>query len=143
MKGWIAWKVSLEAALAAAAPEAEARLKAVVAAAPRAASRVEIGVFPDQDGMGQVDVLASLHGPDLFALNRAVEPHRLLFASTAAAPALPALETMLEAEQVNEMLSDLCAAWAEARWRALGEPRIPCRLFADEGRGNRLPRMLL
>lgn len=65
--------------LDAAAPEAVRRLRTVVDALPDAAEAVVVTVFPDQDGGGTLGVVVSLDGPDVFVLNRAVEPFRTLF----------------------------------------------------------------
>ena len=58
---------------------ARATLTALIAALPPKAREIHIVVFPDQDGEGTFSVVASLEGPDLFVLNKAIEGHRYLF----------------------------------------------------------------
>ena len=61
------------------AAAARATLTALIAALPPKAREIHIVVFPDQDGEGTFSVVASLEGPDLFVLNKAIEGHRYLF----------------------------------------------------------------
>ena len=74
-----AYRAALRATLDAHDGPALERIRALLAALPEAAREIHVVVFPDQDGEGAFSVHVSLDGPDLYVLNRAIEPHRTLF----------------------------------------------------------------
>lgn len=126
---------------------ARTKLGQVLDAMPTAAREVGIDIFPDQDGEGTFDVWLRLDGPDLFALNRAVEPWRHLFGvvwtETSTEPELPLLAPTPDVD-VSDVVVDVAADWVEALWSEVtaGRTTLPCLVDGEHGYGTTTPRLL-
>jgi hypothetical protein len=115
--------------------QAAARLTAALTLVSENARKVLIEIFVDQDGEGFLDVRVSLDGPDLFALNRAIASHAVLFGirmtESGLDPALPLMEPGGESFSVQDALVDCAASWIASVWRqtVLGTFRLSWGIF--------------
>ncbi|MBU4610763.1 hypothetical protein IMZ29_09540 [Achromobacter sp. GG226] len=136
---------ALQAVLAAHDAAAEATLVGLFAALPPRAQEIHIVVHPDQDGEGTFSVVASLSGPDLFVLNKAIEGHRYLFDVRHTAeglwPEVPYFAHADAAFSVQDAIVDTAMAWVAARWAAVapGRTTLPGWVYGEEGYGTTDP----
>ena len=108
---------------------ARATLTALIAALPPKAREIHIVVFPDQDGEGTFSVVASLEGPDLFVLNKAIEGHRYLFdvrhTEDGIEPEVPLFGSDEAGFDVQNVIVDTAMQWVGELWDACGRGRSP------------------
>ncbi len=102
---------------------------------------VVVDVFCDQDGEGTFDVWARLDGPDLFALNRAVDDHRHLFGvvqdEEGVEPEVPSFGARGAPFELEPVLVDVVAGWIADVWgAAVGEVSVPWEVGSPEGYGD-------
>ncbi|MGP6086768.1 DUF6389 family protein [Antarctobacter jejuensis] len=119
---------------------AGAALSAAVAALPDKARGLEIGVHLSQDGDGGFDIVLHAIGPDLYVLNKALEPHRTLFAGRTNAfegtPAnVPAFDSANPPFDVANVIFDEGIAWIVRLWQQFGSDSlaVPVDAFAEDG----------
>lgn len=140
-----AYRAALRATLDAHDGPALERIGALLAALPEAAREIHVVVFPDQDGEGAFSVRVSLDGPDLYVLNRAIEPHRTLFkvvhGEEGFEPDLPMFGRD-PGFSVQDAIVDTAADWIEALWPRAGQAPIPVMIYGDEDYGPSTPRQL-
>lgn len=140
-----AYRTALRATLDAHDGPALERIRALLAALPAAAREIHVVVFPDQDGEGAFSVHVSLDGPDLYVLNRAIEPHRTLFkvihGEEGFEPDLPMFERD-PGFSVQDAIVDTAADWIEALWPRAGRAPVPVMIYGDEDYGSAAPRRL-
>lgn len=140
-----AYRASLRAVLDGRSDAVRAKLRDILAALPAEAVEVGIDVFPDQDGEGTFDVWLRLEGPDVYVLNRAVEPWRhlfgVVFTETSTDPELPLLERTAGVD-VSDVVVDVAADWVEALWTEVtdGQAPLACRFEGEHGYGTTTPR---
>ena len=121
------------------------KLRALIAALPPKAREIHIAIFPDQDGTGTFSIVASLDGPDLYVLNRAIEPHRNLFevvyTETGLEPEVPTFASHQTAFDVQDVIVDTAMGWVETLWNrcARGHSPLPGLVYGEEGYGQREP----
>ena len=122
---------------------ARATLTALIAALPPKAREIHIVVFPDQDGEGTFSVVASLEGPDLFVLNKAIEGHRYLFdvrhTQDGIEPEVPLFGSDEAGFDVQNVIVDTAMQWVGELWDACGRGRspLPGLVYGEEGYGTR------
>lgn len=127
---------------------ARATLTALIAALPPKAREIHIVVFPDQDGEGTFSVVASLEGPDLFVLNKAIEGHRYLFdvrhTEDGIEPEVPLFGSDEAGFDVQNVIVDTAMQWVGELWDACGRGRspLPGLVYGEEGYGTREPLVL-
>jgi len=123
------------------------RLAAIRQALPPKARRVTVGVHPAQDGDGFFDVVVHLEGPDLYVLNKAIAPHRVLFEVKVVDGKVQPDAPMFDPDEVdfsvNDAIVDSCMAWLEGLWRQLGGVGLPAVAFGEEGYGSVASKPLL
>lgn len=140
-----AYRTALRATLDAHDGPALERIRALLAALPEAAREVHVVVFPDQDGEGAFSVHVSLDGPDLYVLNKTIEPHRPLFkvvhGEEGFEPDLPMFGRD-PGFSVQDVIVDTAADWIEALWPRAGQTPIPVMIYGDEDYGPTTPRQL-
>lgn len=128
------------------APQALATLDGLVAALPAKAAGIHIVVFPDQDGEGTFSVVASLEGPDLFVLNKAIDAHRYLFdvvhTEEGLQPDVPQFDHDETDFDVQDTIVDTAMSWVERLWQARGGLPLPLQVYGEEGYGTREPLLL-
>lgn len=122
---------------------ARATLTALIAALPPKAREIHFVVFPDQDGEGTFSVVASLDGPDLFVLNKAIEGHRYLFdvrhTEHGIEPEVPLFASNGTGFDVQDVIVDTAMSWVEELWTACGGSPLPGLVYGEEGYGTREP----
>ncbi|WP_088138839.1 DUF6389 family protein [Achromobacter xylosoxidans] len=122
---------------------ARATLTALIAALPPKAREIHFVVFPDQDGEGTFSVVASLEGPDLFVLNKAIEGHRYLFdvrhTEDGIEPEVPLFASDEAGFNVQDVIVDTAMPWVAELWEACGRSPLPGLVYGEEGYGTREP----
>lgn len=124
---------------------ARATLTALISALPPRAREIHFVVFPDQDGEGTFSVVASLEGPDLFVLNKAIEGHRYLFdvrhTEDGIEPEVPLFASDEAGFNVQDAIVDTTLLWVAELWEACGRGRspLPGLVYGEEGYGTREP----
>ncbi|MDQ8034184.1 MAG: DUF6389 family protein [Bordetella sp.] len=127
---------------------ARATLLALIAALPERAREIHFAIHPDQDGEGTFSIVASLDGPDLFVLNRAVEPHRYLFdvrhTERGVEPEVPMFAPGETDFDVQDTIVDTAMEWVESLWNACARNHtpLPGMVYGEEGYGTREPILL-
>ncbi|MGB3433992.1 DUF6389 family protein [Achromobacter sp.] len=127
---------------------ASATLAGLIAALPPKAREIQFVVFPDQDGEGTFSVVASLDGPDLFVLNKAIEGHRYLFnvrhTEDGIEPEVPLFGSDEAGFNVQDVIVDTAMQWVAELWAASGQGRspLPGLVYGEEGYGTREPLVL-
>ncbi len=102
-------------------------------------------VFPDQDGEGTFSVVASLEGPDLFVLNKAIEGHRYLFdvphTEDGIEPEVPLFASDEASFNVQDVIVDTAMQWVAELWETCGRGRspLPGLVYGEEGYGTLEP----
>ena len=123
-------------------------LRAALAELPENAREIMVIVHPTQDAEGPFTVMLHLGGPDLFVLQKAIEPHRVLFKSRQLTlegeGRLPLFSDFDHAFSVNDAIVDVAADWAAKVWDRAGAEKvaIPARVFGEDGYGTTTPRDL-
>jgi hypothetical protein len=139
------YKAELLRILRAHAAAARATLAALIAALPPKAREIHFVVFPDQDGEGTFSVVASLEGPDLFVLNKAIEGHRYLFdvrhTEDGIEPEVPLFASDEAGFNVQDVIVDTAMQWVAELWEAGGQGRspLPALVYGEEGYGTLEP----
>ena len=127
---------------------ARAQLGKLPALVPATAKSMEIVIFIDQDGEGFLDVRASLEGPDLYVLNKAIEDAAVLFETKMVdgemVPPLPLVDPDEDELPVQDILTDLAADWLKAVWEGVDPSgiRIPVVIVSHDGYGTKVPILL-
>lgn len=141
------YKAALHDILSTHAQPALDRLAAIRQALPPKARRVMVGVHPGQDEDGFFAVVVHLEGPDLYVLNKAIDPHRLLFEVRCIdgkmQPDVPMFDPDEVDFSVNDAIVDSCMAWLEGLWQQLGGVGLPSVAFGEEGYGTLASKPLL
>jgi len=128
--------------------QARAQLAKLSGLVPAAAKSMEIVIFIDQDGEGFLDVRVSLVGPDLYALNKAIEEAAVLFETKVLdgemVPPLPLVDPDEDELPVQDILTDCAADWLKVVWEGVdhGGFRIPVAIVSHDGSGTRTPILL-
>ncbi|MEM6661418.1 MAG: DUF6389 family protein [Pseudomonadota bacterium] len=107
---------ALKSALASKREELVIKFSTLMEHLPAKTVDIGIGIHTGQDPDGSFTVMAHLGGPDLYALNKAVEQHRTLFEVPRNALGkppleLPFLDSFDESFEVGDVLVDEVANW--------------------------------
>lgn len=123
-------------------------IRSLVAALPPKAHAIHFAIHPDQDGCGTFSVVASLDGPDLYVLNKAIDAHRYLFdvryTSTGVEPAVPLLDPENTEFDVQNAIVDTAMHWVRDLWQnwASQHSPLPAVVYGEEGYGTLQPILL-
>lgn len=115
---------------------------------PSNALGIQIGVHPNQEPDGFFSVLIHLDGPDLYALNRAIQDHRYLFhvrhVGVQIEPQVPIFEPYETDFEVNDVIVDTCIVWLKEIWADFGgtTANLPAIVFGEDGYGTNSPQQL-
>lgn len=126
-------------------PVALNKLKNVLKIIPDKATRIELMIFPDQDGEGTFSVRVSLSGPDLYILNKAINDHADLIdvkhTDGGLEPDVPLMDPFDSEFEVNDVLCDTVGEWLKSVWQEADnkEINIPVAVVSDEDYGTTLP----
>jgi len=122
-----------------------AKIDALLGHIPEKALRLNIEIFPSQDGEGDFSVRASLDGPDLFVLNKAIAPYadliQVIHTPQGFDPDVPMVDPFDTEFEVNDVLTDCVAKWISDIWHASG-PRsisIPVSIVGHDDYGQTTP----
>jgi len=117
--------------------EAARRIRHVLKNLPPRTRSVELIVFPTQDGDGTFSIRASLEGPDLYVLNKAIKEFAdifdVIYTEGGVEPEVPLVNPFDTGFQVNDAIADCAAQWLQQVWRTLEDvkPSIPITILAD------------
>ncbi|PYC46484.1 hypothetical protein DI396_15220 [Litorivita pollutaquae] len=124
------------------------KVQHLLAGLPDDTEGVDIGIHPDPEQSGSFTVMAHVFGPDLYALNKAVEPYRELLCvrMTGAGPVPPVpLPAPFGVDfATNDIICDVAADWVTEVWFHADGPLSGAGnvIFGEEGYGASLPRKL-
>lgn len=114
----------LSASLANHSDIAREQLRKLLASLPNRATRLDLEVFPAQDGDGFFTIRASVDGPDLYVINKAIEAHAYLFdakcTERGVEPHIPTVAPFAVEYPVNDIIVDFAARWLQTVWASLG-----------------------
>ncbi|MGL4321796.1 MAG: DUF6389 family protein [Paracoccaceae bacterium] len=116
----VAYAAALRALLDEHAADIRKRLLAIDKALPEKAAGMMIIVHLPQDPDGSFSIMAHLRGPDLYVLNKAIDPHRDLFMIRSVArpsePIAPMFDELELPFAVNDVLADTVIVWLQGLW---------------------------
>ena len=111
-------------------------------------SAIKLGVHPNQEPDGLFAILIHLEGPDLYALNKAIDAHRYLFdvkfVDGQLAPQVPMFDPFDMDFEVNDVIVDTALLWLEEVWLNFNGKikKLPTQVFGEQGYGTKTPRQL-
>lgn len=134
------YKTELQGILRAHAQPALEKLHAVKRSLPEKARQLLVGVHPGQSEEGFFTIMVHLDGPDLYVLNKAIQPYRSLFdvriVDGRIQPHVPRFDPDALSFSVNDAIVDACMEWMEELWRQFGGIGLPAFVFGEEGYGS-------
>ncbi|MEK6236933.1 MAG: DUF6389 family protein [Planctomycetales bacterium] len=119
-------------------------IRNLIAALPDKATCLNLEVFTSQDQDGFFTVRASVDGPDLYVLDKAIAQHALIFEARStefgAEPPIPIVWANV-GFPVNDTVVDCAAKWLQAVWESLGpmECRVPIVVLGHDDYGSLTP----
>lgn len=139
------FEASLRAVLDAQLSHAIRQVQLTLGSIPATARELIIEILPAQDGDGQFDVRATLSGPDLYVLNRAIHGSALIFGVRHTATGFDPPVPMVDPDDVdfdgNDAIVDVTAEWLRAVWREVGASTdgIPVLVAGHDDHGTTTP----
>ncbi|TWT67589.1 DUF6389 family protein [Allorhodopirellula solitaria] len=124
---------------------ARAQIPLLLASLPEPATRLDLQVFPAQDGDGFFTVRASVDGPNLYVINKAIDTYADLFdakyTENGVQPPIPIVDCFDVDYPVNDIVVDCAANWLRTVWQSLGniECRVPVVIVGNDGYGTVTP----
>lgn len=135
-----AYRKALKAQFALSHERTGAALTAALQNIPDNARELHIGVHLSQDGEGGFDIMLHAIGPDLYVLNKALGPNRILFSGRTFAfegrPAnVPGFDSLDPPFEIEQVIADEAFAWMDLLWHMFGQTglAIPVDVFAEDG----------
>lgn len=96
---------------------------------PETATRLNLEIFPAQDGDGFFTIGANVDGPDLYVINKAIRAHADLFDAKytdhGVDPPIPIVDAFNVDYPVNDIIVDCAAKWLQSVWESLGHVTCP------------------
>jgi hypothetical protein len=139
------YRTLLAAELALHTTDAASRVRHIIENLPAKARSLAFEIIPDQDGEGTFSVQATLDGPDLYVLNKAIRPYAEVFGvrhtSEGIEPPVPYLDPFDVDFEVNEVLVDTVARWMQSVWQVASAPAsmVPVSVTGHDGYGSITP----
>lgn len=121
------------------------KLPLLLASLPERATRLDLQVFPAQDGDGFFTVRASVDGPDLYVINKAIDEHAELFdakyTEAGVEPPIPIVDPFDVDYPVNDIVVDCAAVWLQSVWQSLDavDCRMPVVIVGHDDYGTKTP----
>jgi hypothetical protein len=118
----------LSTALANHSETARDQLRHLLALLPERTTRLDLQVFPSQGGDGFFTIYASVDGPDLFVINKAIRAHADLFDAKYTEHGIepfPIVDPFGVDYSVNDIVVDCAAQWLQKVWTSLGNVDCP------------------
>ena len=135
----------LTAALAKQSDSLRSKIGPLLANLPEKAQRLDLVIFPGQDGEGDFTVRGSLDGPDLFVLNKAIDSYAELISVKHTPegfdPDVPMVDPFDTEFEVNDVLTDCVAKWLSDLWEESGphSVSIPVTIVGHDDYGQTTP----
>ncbi|MCE9556825.1 MAG: DUF6389 family protein [Planctomycetes bacterium] len=117
----------------------------LLASLPDRATRLDLVIFPSQDADGFFTVAASVDGPDLYVINKAIRGHAELFGpkhtESGVEPPIPIVDSDDVDYSVNDIVVDCAAKWLQTIWQSIGnvQCRIPVVIVGHDDYGTITP----
>lgn len=93
-------------------------------------------MHPSQDEDGQFSIMIHLIGPDLYVLNKAIEPYcelfDTLFVKNQVQPEVPLFDPDEASFSVNDSIVEVSINWIKQLWNLSGGIGIPAFAFGEE-----------
>ncbi|TWT81718.1 hypothetical protein CA13_31710 [Planctomycetes bacterium CA13] len=109
---------------------ARTQIPLLLASLPDAATRLDLQIFPAQDGDGFFTVRASVDGPNLYVINKSIDAHADLFdakyTEDGVQPPIPIVDCFDVDYPVNDIVVDCAAKWLQTVWHSFGD--IKCNI---------------
>jgi hypothetical protein len=87
---------------------------------PEKAKTLDLQLFPSQDGDGMFSICASVDGPDLYVLNKAIKDYAYLFdpihTQEGISPHIPTIGGIAVDFNVNDLVVDSVSHWLTSVW---------------------------
>lgn len=103
---------------------------------PEKASAVEVGIHPTQDEEGIFSIMIHLRGPDLYVINKAIAPYRVLFdvkfIDGKLQPEVPLFDSDDMPFSVNDLIVGVSLDWIKQIWALSGGLGIQAYAFGEE-----------
>lgn len=116
--------------------DAIAKIISIKAILPAKARSVEVGIHPTQDEEGMFSIMIHLIGPDLYVLNKAIEPYSELFGvkfiENKLQPEVPLFDPYETSFSVNDLIVEVGIDWLKQIWNLSGGLGIPAYAFGEE-----------
>ena len=116
--------------------DAIAKINSIKPILPEKARSVEVGIHPTQDEEGMFSIMIHLIGPDLYVLNKAIEPYRELFdvkfIENKLQPEVPLFDPYETPFSVNDLIVEVSIDWLKRIWNLSGGLEIPAYAFGEE-----------
>ena len=118
----------LSASLERQSDNAREQIPRLIGSIPQTATRLDLQIFPAQDADGFFNIRASVDGPDLYVINKAIDAHADIFDAKytehGIEPRIPTVDPFDVEYEVNDIVVDCAAKWLQNVWTSLG--RIDC-----------------
>jgi hypothetical protein len=117
----------------------------LLASLPQKVARLDLEVFPSQDGDGFFTIRASVDGPDLYVINKAIKANADLFGprytENGIEPPIPIVNPFEVEFPVNDVIVDCAAKWLQGIWDSLDPPTcpIPVQIIGHDDYGTVTP----
>lgn len=124
---------------------AVALMIAVVKRLPEKAKELHFVIFPGQDGDGFFSVRASLSGPDLYVLNKAISDVADIldprFTEEGVEPDIPIVSPFAVEFSVNDLIVDCVSSWLERLWvrSGISDTQVPVYILGHDDYGTETP----
>ena len=116
--------------------DAIAKINHIKQILPEKARSVEVGIHPTQDEEGIFSIMIHLIGPDLYVLNKVIEPYRELFGikfiDAKLQPEVPLFDPYQTPFSVNDLIVEVSIDWLKRIWNLSGGLGIPAYAFGEE-----------
>jgi hypothetical protein len=125
--------------------DARSKLTLLLESLPKQATRLDLEIFPSQDGDGFFTIRASVHGPDLYVINKAIKSNAQLFDAKhkedGVVPPIPIVNPFAVDYSVNDIVVDCAAKWLNGVWESLGTVScsIPVQIIGHDDNGTATP----
>ena len=104
------------------------RINSFLQKIPQEAVRVNIIIFPGQDGEGEFTIHGGLNGPNLYTLNKKVEDWTQIFdvkcGPNGYEPKIPIVDPHSIDYYVNDIIKEICTKWINDNWNLLDTSKV-------------------
>lgn len=126
-------KVQLDAELEKHSDKAIHAMQGVIDALPEKARQLNFEIFAAQDGDGFFSIRANLDGPDLYVINKSIEPVADIFdpkyVNGEITPYIPTVDPFDVEYDANDVVVDCAANWLSKLWEKVAADKVQIPVF--------------